>query len=94
MNRDGRPPMSDDKLVQVIGDSKQGTKFRALMSGSTTRYGSASEADMALACVICWWTEDDRQIENVMRTSELNRDKWKREDYLKRTIESARRKVG
>jgi putative DNA primase/helicase len=93
-NRDGRPSMTDDKLIQVITDSKQGHKFRSLMGGDTTRYGSPSEADMALACVVAWWTTDDGQIESVMRTSELVRDKWKREDYIRRTIESARRKVG
>ena len=88
------PPVSDDKLIQVISDSNQGPKFRRLMGGDTSHYGSGSEADMALACVLCFWTQDDGQIESVMRTSELVRDKWKREDYIRRTIESARRKVG
>jgi primase-polymerase (primpol)-like protein len=82
--------VTDDRLVEVIGNSKQGPKFRALMNGDASRYGSASEADMALCCILCWWTGDDRQIENVMRRSELVRDKWDRPDYIKRTIDSAR----
>jgi primase-polymerase (primpol)-like protein len=84
--------VSDDRLVQLISDSKQGTKFRSLMGGDGSRYGSGSEADMALCCILCWWTGDDRQVESIMRGSELYREKYDRPDYLQRTIESARNK--
>jgi primase-polymerase (primpol)-like protein len=64
------------------------------MEGSIAGFGSESEADMRLACILCWWTGSDLQVESITRSSALARDKWKRPDYIRRTIEAARRKVG
>ena len=46
-----------------------------------------SSADAALAQHLAFWTgEDCARIERLMRRSSLVRDKWAREDYLRRTI--------
>jgi hypothetical protein len=47
----------------------------------------ASRADSALAQQLAFWTgKDCERISRLMRQSKLVRDKWKREDYLPRTI--------
>ena len=53
-----------------------------------TPYG-ASEADAALAAHLAFWTgRHGERIEALMRRSKLVRDKWDRDDYLPRTINS------
>lgn len=48
---------------------------------------NASSADAALAQHLAFWTgKDCSRIERLMRKSELRRDKYEREDYLRRTI--------
>lgn len=50
----------------------------------------ASSADRALAQHLAFWTGNNHaRILELMRQSALVRDKWEREDYLVRTIESA-----
>jgi len=49
-----------------------------------------SSADMALAQHLAFWTgKDCERILRLMSQSKLARDKWKRDDYLKRTITRA-----
>jgi primase-polymerase (primpol)-like protein len=89
--RKTRPSMTDDKLIDTIAASGQGAKFDGLYRGNAASFGSASEADMSLACILCWWADDNAQVEAIMRTSGLAREKYQRPDYLPRTIERARR---
>lgn len=57
---------------------------------NTTDPFGASNADMALAQMLAFWTgKDCARMERLMRRSGLVRDKWNREDYLPRTILSA-----
>ena len=50
----------------------------------------ASSADAALAAHLAFWTgKDCERIQRLMLQSQLNRDKWSREDYLPRTILAA-----
>lgn len=50
----------------------------------------ASAADAALAQRLAFWTGNDcERIRGFMLKSALKRDKWEREDYLPRTIQSA-----
>jgi hypothetical protein len=76
-----------------------GEKFRRLHSGDIAGYpesasdkGFSSEADAALAMIICGYTEHDDQVADIMNGSGLSRGKFNRADYLPRTIESARAK--
>jgi AAA domain/NrS-1 polymerase HBD domain len=70
------PSMSDAAVVEKIKASTQAAKFARLVAGDITGYPGDSEADMALAAVISFWTQDAEQIERIMRTSKLVRDKW------------------
>jgi hypothetical protein len=86
------PAMSDDELVKKIASSNQGSKFLRLYAGLTDQYnGDESGADMALAGVLAFWTQDPDQIERVMRKSGLVRPKWDERrpggTYLSVTIE-------
>jgi hypothetical protein len=58
-------------------------------NNATDPFG-ASNADMALAQLLSFWTgKDCERIRRLMLRSGLVRDKWNREDYLPRTILSA-----
>lgn len=83
----------DDNLVKLIQKSDQAEKFNRLMAGDTTGYPSGSEADMALAGILVFWTGGDpEQMERIMRRSALGildpdrEQKWARRDYLPNTI--------
>jgi hypothetical protein len=87
-------PMSDDDLVKKVAGSAQGAKFLRLYAGLTDQYnGDESGADMALAGVLAFWTQDPEQIERIMRKSGLVRPKWDEHrpggTYLSVTIEKA-----
>lgn len=82
--------LSDGELIGKIRRSKQGAKFSALYdAGDTSAYnGDDSAADIALANILVWWTNGDAdRIERLFTASALGqREKWKREDYRRRTI--------
>ena len=89
--------VSDNELIEKIRQSKQGSKFSMLFDrGDYSDYrnadGSAnhSGADMALAEMITWWTQDAEQIRRIFSASALaQRQKWQRRDYQDRTISEA-----
>jgi putative DNA primase/helicase len=64
---------------------------RLYADGDLTNYdGDDSRADLALAAyLVKAGLEDSYLIEQAMRGSALNRDKWDRDNYLKPTIEKA-----
>jgi len=69
---------SDEGLIERITKSKQGAKFQRLYNGDTSDYQSHSNADFALAAILVWWTRDAAQIDRIIRSSGLMRDKWDR----------------
>lgn len=80
----------DKQLVELATRARNGAKFELLMHGDTTGYPSDSEADMALATMIAFYTSDVTQIQRIMRDSGLNREKWdKHQTYLYDTIDKA-----
>ena len=63
-------------------------------TSASQAYGE-SEADAALASHLLWWVgKDCARTERLMQRSALRRDKWEREDYLRRTILGASRLTG
>ena len=81
---------SDDELIRAAGEARNGDKFRRLWAGEWEDYSSRSEADIALADILAFWTgPDPGHIERLLWQSRLARDKWQREDYLRRTIDKA-----
>ena len=84
--------MDDQALIEKAIQAQNGNRFRLLWQGDwdTAGYPSASEADLALASCLAFWTQRDySRIENLMRQSGLNRDKYQRADYMQRTIHKA-----
>ena len=77
-----RPPVKDTRdtseIKRLIENSRQRAKFSALMQGNWEGqgYGSHSEADMGLISLLCFWTQDARQLDAIYRQSGLYRAKW------------------
>lgn len=84
-----RLSVSDNDLLVRIRRGRGAAKLDELMAGDVTRYGSHSEADLALCSLLAWFTDDAAQIERIVASSGLGRDKWTREHYRRRTIATA-----
>ena len=88
-----KPVLLDDQLLlEKARSAANSGKFEALWEGYwlAAGYSSASEADLALASMLAFWTgRDQQQMERLMRRSALNREKYQRDDYLPRTIATA-----
>lgn len=80
---------SDKELIARICAAANGKKFQRLMQGDTTGYDSESEADAGLCSLIAFYTKDFNQILRIVQSSALWDEKWEREDYQERTIQSA-----
>jgi hypothetical protein len=68
----------DGDLVSFARQRRNGAKFSALWDGqSESRYGSQSEADMALCTILAFYIGDDAgRIDRLFRQSGLYRAKW------------------
>lgn len=87
---DAASDLSDDELLEKAKNAENSDKFRRLWIGDTSGYPSHSEADLALAGLLAFWTGGDRQrIDRLFRQSDLYREKWNRDDYRERTIAKA-----
>jgi hypothetical protein len=76
------PNLSDQALLDKAFAAANGNKLRRLWNGDTTDYPSASEADLALASLLAFWTGPDAiTLERLMRGSRLVRDKWDKRHY-------------
>ncbi|WP_257301055.1 hypothetical protein [Haloarchaeobius sp. FL176] len=74
--------LSDADLVEKATTAKNGAKFERLWNGSTAGYESQSEADMALCCLLAFWTgNDETQMDRLFRDSGLYREKWDEVHY-------------
>ncbi|MFD1562819.1 hypothetical protein ACFR99_04575 [Haloarchaeobius amylolyticus] len=74
--------LSDDELLEKARNAANGEKFERLWNGSTVGYTSQSEADMALCCLLAFWTGGHAgQMDRLFRRSKLNRPKWGEEHY-------------
>jgi putative DNA primase/helicase len=91
--------LSDDQIIALAAQAKNGDKFLSLMEGKYEHflkgdgkavYPSQSEADLGLCQLIAFYTCDPLQIDRIFRRSKLYRDKWERQDYaFDRTIKTA-----
>lgn len=70
--------MSDPVLIEEALAARNGAKFERLWHGNTGEYnGDASSADMALCCILAYWTDKDPgRMDRLFRESGLMRDKW------------------
>ena len=79
IQKNARPVgMSDPVLIEEALDARNGPKFERLWHGNTGEYnGDASSADMALCCILAYWTDKDpARMDRLFRESGLMRDKW------------------
>ena len=66
------PKFSDDEIIKMASKAKNREKFKALFSGDTSGYDSASEADLALCSILAFWSGKNRsQIDRIFRKSGL-----------------------
>ena len=86
----------DEDLIEKARNASNGEKFERLWNGNTVGYDSQSEADMALCCLLAFWTGGDQtQMEHLFRQSGLLREKWDEVHYAdgstygEKTIERA-----
>jgi len=88
--------LEDEELLEKARNASNGEKFERLWNGNTVGYDSQSEADMALCCLLAFWTGGDRtQMDHLFRQSGLLREKWDEVHYAdgstygEKTIERA-----
>jgi hypothetical protein len=82
---------SDDELITKARQAQNGSKFEQLWNGQWKGdYASQSEADLALCCLLAFWTRKDRaRIDGLFRRSGMMREKWLREGYREETMAKA-----
>ncbi len=70
--------INDYELLQMAMFSKNGVLFSLLYNGSWEGlYPSHSNADMALCCMLAFWTScNESQMDRLFRGSRLMRSKW------------------
>ena len=70
---------TDEQVIEHASSSASGDKFKALYEGNWEGYDSQSDADMALASMLCFWCGCvEEQVDRIFRSSGLMRDKWDR----------------
>lgn len=76
---------NDEEILRLMFSAANGVRVESLYNGDDSDYDSRSSADQALANHIAFYTQDEDQIERIMRSSNLAREKWDRgDDYLKK----------
>ncbi|MFC5367185.1 hypothetical protein [Salinirubrum litoreum] len=92
--------LDDETLLEKAHAAENGEKFARLWRGDTGGYGSNSEADMALCCLLAFWTgRDPQRVDDLFRRSGLLRTKWDEVHYAdgstygEKTVERACRRT-
>ncbi len=73
------PALPDDELLERARHARNGHRFRLLFDeGCTETFaGDHSRADLALRCMLAFWTGGDAsRIDRLLRRSTLMRSKW------------------
>jgi AAA domain len=81
--------LTDAEVVRLAENAKNGAEFSVVYRGGG-QFKSSSERDLSLASRLAFWTQDEVQIERIMRGSGCVREKWsKHRTYLRDTIRKA-----
>src|SRR5215218_4868598 len=81
--------LTDAEVVRLAENAKNGAEFNVVYRGGG-QFKSGSERDLSLASRLAFWTQDEVQIERIMRGSGCVREKWsKHRTYLRDTIRKA-----
>jgi len=72
--------LPETDLIRIASNSKNGMRFKLFLSGGWDQfYDSQSEADMAFANDLAFWTSRDYgKMDSIFRGSSLYREKWDR----------------
>ncbi|MDO6451745.1 phage/plasmid primase, P4 family [Oceanobacillus profundus] len=72
--------LSINEIIKIASNSKNGMRFKLCLSGGWEQfYDSQSEADMAFANDLAFWTACDyEKMDELFRQSSLYREKWDR----------------
>lgn len=84
--------LDDAQIVELASRAKNGSNFVALFrDGDLSRHDNDhSKADLALFCMLLFYTGDSVRAEQIFSRSALaQRSKWGRRDYRERTIAAA-----
>ena len=83
--------LDDAMLLGKARKATNGDKFEALFDRGDWQgmYPSQSEADLALCCMLAFWTRDADKLDRLFRRSKLMRPKWEREKQRTDTINKA-----
>jgi putative DNA primase/helicase len=82
--------LEDAEVLRRAMSSRSGEGFARLWAGDRSGYASDSEADLALCSMLAFWVgRDEERIASLFARSGLNREKWSRKDYRRRTISRA-----
>ena len=81
----------DAAVISRARRARNGALFEMLWSGNWRgRYGSQSEADLALCGLLAFWCNGDpTRVDALFRQSGLYRAKWDRADYRRWTLARA-----
>ncbi|ETA80447.1 phage NrS-1 polymerase family protein [Youngiibacter fragilis] len=76
--------LTDDEVIQRAQASSNGEDFKLLYEGKwQDKYSSQSEADLAFAMKLAFWTgRDKEQMDRIFKSSGLNREKWETKHYV------------
>jgi hypothetical protein len=81
--------LTDAEVVRLAESAKNGAEFSVVYQGGG-QFKSGSERDMSLASRLAFWTQEETQIERIMRGSGCVREKWdQHRTYLQDTIRKA-----
>ena len=72
--------LTEQEIIQAAKNSKNGMRFTLFLQGGWEQfYDSQSEADMAFANDLAFWTNRDyNAMDSIFRDSDLYREKWER----------------
>ncbi|MGE7667382.1 DUF927 domain-containing protein [Ureibacillus composti] len=79
-DRQDKSAFTEVEIIKIAENSKTGDRFKSFMYGGWEQsYGSQSEADMAFANDLAFWTNRDYfMMDSIFRKSSLMRDKFDR----------------
>ena len=79
----------DAEVLRLLNNAANGAEWREVYDGGG-EFPSPSERDQSLANRIAFYTQDEHQVERIMRTSGCVRPKWdEHRTYLQKTIGKA-----
>ena len=81
--------LGDEEILSLCERAGNGSKFNKLWHGDIIGYPSQSEAEMALCCILTFYTKDPTQLQRLMQNSGLYRSKLDRVDYITNTIKKS-----